>query len=64
LKTGLVKKKVVLAFENQDLPFEKGVLAFVKGVLAFQWLLSRYYKVDDGNRLAPSCSNKTNTGCS
>jgi hypothetical protein len=22
------------------------------------------YKVDDGNRLATSCSNKTNTGCS
>ena len=22
-----------------------------------------FYKVDDGNRLATSCSNKTNTGC-
>jgi hypothetical protein len=27
-------------------------------------LLSSCYKVDDGNRLATSCSNKTNTGCS
>jgi hypothetical protein len=27
-------------------------------------LLSPCYKVDDGNRLATSCSNKTNTGCS
>ena len=27
-------------------------------------LLSTCYKVDDGNRLATSCSNKTNTGCS
>jgi hypothetical protein len=27
-------------------------------------LLSPCYKVDDGNRLATSCSNKINTGCS
>jgi hypothetical protein len=26
--------------------------------------LSPGYKVDDGNRLATSCSNKINTGCS
>ena len=26
--------------------------------------LSPCYKVDDGNRLATSCSNNTNTGCS
>jgi hypothetical protein len=27
-------------------------------------LLSPCHKVDDGNRFATSCSNKTNTGCS